>query len=146
MRYTSQTGRQSRPSWIGESKKTLPRPRREIQRQQQRSSSQDDLGHWTDTLLQDATAALRCTLELVGKSWDALEGDSPEGSPNQRRTRSWTDLAAGRQETTTSAGTHATEWQGLPPSRNEGTKESENGRVGQDQAAEGPAPGRGRRS
>ena len=36
-------------------------------------------------------------------------------------------------ETTTSAGTHATEWQGLLPSRNDGTKESENGRLGHGQ-------------
>ena len=91
----SQTGRQSRPGRLGESEKTLPRPRREIQRQQQRSSRQDDLGHTTGTLLHDATAALGCTLELVG-SWDALVGDSPEGPTNQKRKRSWPDLAAWR--------------------------------------------------
>ena len=48
--------------------------------------------------------------------------DSLEGSHNQRRKRSWTDLAAGSRETTTSVGTHATEWQGLPPSRSDETK------------------------
>ena len=59
------------------------------------SSGQDDLGHRTDT---HSTTPL----QLSDALWNWSGGDVtpweviPPGLPNQRRKRSWPDLAAGR--------------------------------------------------
>ena len=57
------------PPGLKEARRRFHNQDRKVQRQQQRSSTQDYLVHWTDTPLDDSTTALGCALDLVRWSW-----------------------------------------------------------------------------